>query len=99
MTPEQYQLIGGLYHEALERPIGERAAYLSQACAGDEDLRRQVEALLVAHEQAKEFLAAPDPSLVQSLSRGLPSERKTGVASGQQFAQYQALALIGAGGM
>ena len=99
MTPEQYQRIGGLYHEALERPVGERAAYLSQACAGDDELRGQVEALLIAHEQAREFLAAPDPSLLQGRTSGLPSERKTGGASGQQFGQYQALALIGAGGM
>ncbi len=99
MTPEQYQRMGGLYHEALERPVGERSAYLSEVCAGDDELRRQVEALLIAHEQAEEFLAAPDPSMLQDLPLGLPRERIMGGASGQQFGQYQTLSLIGAGGM
>ncbi len=36
-----------------------RAAYLEQACAGDRNLRQQVENLLCAHESAGDFLARP----------------------------------------
>jgi hypothetical protein len=36
-----------------------RSAYLDQACAGDAALRRQVEALLAAHERSGEFLDRP----------------------------------------
>src|SRR5262245_52880356 len=35
-----------LYHTALTRPIDERAAFLAEACAGDEALRREVESPL-----------------------------------------------------
>jgi WD40 repeat protein len=37
----------------------ERAAFLDEACAGDEPLRRQVERLLAAHAQADAFLERP----------------------------------------
>ena len=37
----------------------ERTAFLDAACAGDEQLRRQVERLLAAHAQADAFLERP----------------------------------------
>ena len=37
----------------------QRAAYLDQACADDPSLRKQVDALLVAHERSGEFLDVP----------------------------------------
>jgi eukaryotic-like serine/threonine-protein kinase len=37
----------------------ERAAYLDEACAGNEALRRRVEALLAAHPQVGQFLERP----------------------------------------
>ncbi len=36
-----------------------RAEYLNQACAGDEMLRKQVDALIAAHERSGEFLDVP----------------------------------------
>jgi eukaryotic-like serine/threonine-protein kinase len=40
-------------------PLQDRAAYLDQACGADPGLRRQVEELLRAHEQAGQFLKPP----------------------------------------
>src|SRR5262249_54422998 len=37
----------------------DRAAFLDEACAGDDELRRQVERLLAAHAQADAFLERP----------------------------------------
>src|SRR5262249_33245500 len=49
-----------IFFAALEKPTpDERAAYLTQACAGDETLRRRVEALLTAHPQVGHFLERP----------------------------------------
>jgi serine/threonine-protein kinase len=50
-----------VFNSALQMPPSERAAYLAKACAGDEELREQVEALLRAHEEAGGFLCPPDP--------------------------------------
>ena len=46
MTPERWQRVEELYHAAYARPIGERAAFLAEACRQDDALRRQVESLL-----------------------------------------------------
>jgi eukaryotic-like serine/threonine-protein kinase len=48
-----------VFVNALEYAGPDRAAYLDQACAGDEKMRRQVEELLTAHERSGEFLDAP----------------------------------------
>ncbi len=52
MKPERWQQIDQVLEAALERDRNEWAAFLDQACAGDEELRREVESLLRAHEQA-----------------------------------------------
>jgi hypothetical protein len=40
MKPERWQQLNQLFHAALERAAGERAAFLDGACNGDESLRR-----------------------------------------------------------
>lgn len=95
MTPEQYKRIGELYHAAMERSPGERSSYLREACAGDEELERKVQALLAAHDQAGEFLAAPDKALLD----GLRDDLKPIATFGQKFGQYEVVSLIGSGGM
>jgi tetratricopeptide (TPR) repeat protein len=52
-----------LFHRALEKPGGERAAFLEQACGGDDALRRRVEALLEAHDNPGSFLRHPPVAL------------------------------------
>lgn len=49
-----------IFAGALERQDpAERQVFLDQACAGDEKLRRRVEALLGSHEGASDFLRRP----------------------------------------
>ena len=48
-----------IFIAALKLPPAERAAFLDQVCAGDENLRRKVAALLAAHERAGDFLEKP----------------------------------------
>src|SRR5437867_3952445 len=48
-----------LFHLAREKPPAERAAFLDDACAGDEALRRRVEALLRAHDDPASLLDRP----------------------------------------
>jgi hypothetical protein len=46
-----------IFIAALDKPTeAERAAFLAEACAGDERLRRRVEALLRAHAEPDEIL-------------------------------------------
>ena len=48
-----------VFTEALKVPVQERASYLERVCAGDENLRRSVEALLRAHDRLGDFLEEP----------------------------------------
>ena len=48
-----------VFTEALEVPVQERATFLERVCAGDENLRRTVEALLRAHDRLGNFLEEP----------------------------------------
>jgi hypothetical protein len=61
-----------IFTEALQLPVVERAAFLERACAGDENLRTKVESLLLAHEQAGDFLEKPlleaEPQIGQDAS-------------------------------
>ncbi len=46
MTPERWHRTSQLYHAALARDESQRAAFLREACAGDEALRHEVASLL-----------------------------------------------------
>ena len=46
MDPARWQRIAHLYQSALDRDPRERSAFLAQASAGDDELRREVESLL-----------------------------------------------------
>ena len=56
MTPERWKQIDRLLELTLDQKASERADFLDKACAGDEELRREVEALLSAHAQAEALL-------------------------------------------
>jgi hypothetical protein len=56
MKPERWQKLDELFHAALGREPASRAAFLDEACAGDESLHKQVAALLKAHDKAGTFI-------------------------------------------
>ena len=59
MNAAQLQTVEEIFHAALELEPSEVAAFLDGKCAGDEALRREVEALLAAHREAGNFIGAP----------------------------------------
>ena len=63
MRPEQFALLKEILLAAAELPTSERDAYLSEACGGDQDLRKSVEAMLVHAEDTDDrwhVTMAPD---------------------------------------
>lgn len=95
MTPERWEQIGNLYEETRELAPGERTAFLDQACAGDEDLRREVESLFATQATVGDFIAQP----ALKDAAGLMTAEAPGALTGKRFGHYQILSLIGAGGM
>src|SRR6266550_8533733 len=81
---------------ALELRPAERAACLDRACAGDAALRRQVEELLHAHEQAEGFLEAPSAGFdfKRAVVVNVPLTEKPG----DKIGRYKLLQQIGEGG-
>jgi hypothetical protein len=51
--------LGKLFDAAIECKLAERAAFLHDAWAGDEALRRAVEALVAQHKDADSFMESP----------------------------------------
>ena len=80
---------------AWERDASERGDFLDQACAGDPELRSDVEALLASDENASEFLAAPAMQLGQRPVTEVSAE----YWAGRRLGPYQILREIGHGGM
>jgi WD40 repeat protein/serine/threonine protein kinase len=87
-----------LFHLALEKPASERAAFLEQACGGDDDLRRRVAALLHAHDNPGSFLGQP-PLAAGPLGGEAPAPATAGEVPGSRIGPYKLLQRIGEGGM
>ena len=99
MKPEHWQQIDKLFHSALERAPKERAAFLDQACAGDQQLRREVDALIAAHEQAGSFI---EELALEVEARSVAGEQSDSGAEsmvGKTVGHYRLIAALGSGGM
>jgi eukaryotic-like serine/threonine-protein kinase len=103
MKPERWQEIEELFHSALQREPGERAAFLNEACIGDPELGRQVQALLASLAEAGDFieqspLAGAISSVVQKSSDDASQETNL-LLKGRRIDHYEIQSLLGAGGM
>jgi serine/threonine protein kinase len=86
MTGERWQEIRTVLEAALQMDSEKRRAYLDQACASDQSLRREVESLLAADKQAQtDFLQSP-PLAIR-------------LGKGTRLGDYEIQSLLGAGGM
>jgi serine/threonine protein kinase len=92
MNAERSKKIDEILHAALDREPSSRAAFLAEACKEDDALRKEIEALLAAHE--KEY------NLFEN-STGEPAAQMVANADAYQgtIAQYKILKKIGKGGM
>jgi tetratricopeptide (TPR) repeat protein len=86
VTTERWDKVAEVLGEALSLPPEARGAYLDDACAGDPELRREVDSLVTRDERHGDLLDAPE-SLLSVL------------ATGARIGPYQLGRLIGAGGM
>src|SRR5262245_18480571 len=85
-----------IFLAALERTGSEeRTRYLDDACAGNLELRRQVEALLREHDGAGSFLENPAVEIAADLKSPAPAAERPGAVIGL----YKLLQQIGEGGM
>lgn len=94
MEGRRWAVVDSVLGAALERPLHEREAFVQQACADDEELRRDVESLLAHVRDAGDFLDAPARQL---LDIAAASGRHSLLPS--SFGPYRILEPLGSGGM
>jgi serine/threonine protein kinase len=94
MEAERWQQIERLFHSALRRAPNERAALLSEACAGDEELRREVESLLTEHVRGGSLLETAASDLAADWA-----QHQHQLAAAQTLGHFRILSLLGKGGM
>ncbi len=98
MTPERWQQVKTLLQETLERPPADRAAFLARASGSDQELVREVESLLSAHDEAGGFIETPALA-----PRGKPSGQDAPMDVptwvGRRVGPYLMVREIGHGGM
>src|SRR5262249_12423793 len=94
MSPDRWQQINQIFHDALESSEG-RDAYLARACAGDEELRREVASLLASHDETDDFVIERPGDTAAAMM----AEQKSRPLIGRTLGRYEIRALLGAGGM
>ena len=104
MSPERWQRIEELFDTVAEYPQGERAAYLTRLCGGDEALRREVLELLAhdTHDTMDDFLAEQIGDAAVSFTAESSDELAgdlAGELTGARIGPYRLTQLIGRGGM
>lgn len=86
MTPERWQQVKGVLHQALELAPDARSAFLDSACSTDHSLRREVESLLSSSDDVRSSF----------LNSGVA---RVTLTEGTRLGDYEVQSLLGSGGM
>jgi serine/threonine-protein kinase len=101
MKLDRWRQLESLYNKALEMDESRRVEFLREACAGDDELRHDVERLLAARPAAASFLEQPALQEVahEFAATAAPSHQGNQDWIGREIGNYQFVSLVGAGGM
>jgi Tol biopolymer transport system component len=95
MTPERWRRVEDILQAALMRADSERAAFLVHSCAGDDELRREVESLLAQQASTAGFLERP----AAAEAARIIGDAGASLLTGRRLGAYQLHERIGVGGM
>jgi eukaryotic-like serine/threonine-protein kinase len=95
MDPGRWKRVDRILQQALTRPPESVSSFLEDACAGDEELRREVESLIEHDRRAAEFIGAP----VFGSERAGDSRKTHPDFVGRTLLHYRIVEKIGEGGM
>jgi hypothetical protein len=93
--PDRYKRVKALCNEALDLASSERSAFLAAACAGDDQLRRDVESLVSHEESVEAFMIKP---AWQHVVKDMTEVQGEWLA-GRKLGRYQIHERLGQGGM
>jgi serine/threonine protein kinase len=92
LDPGRWKRIDEIFHAALDREHSVRAAFLNEACQGDDSLRKELERLIGCHEKESNLLDRPPSDLAAAFLIKKDTDIET-------ISHYQILRKIGRGGM
>ena len=95
MGDDRWSRIADHFHQAAHLPPAEQPAFLDSACAGDQELRREVESLLAADATK----AAIEGAAVAPAAEHLAQADEETDLIGKRIDRYLITGLIGKGGM
>ena len=100
MKPERWGKVESIFHKALAADESRRGSVIEESCAGDAELRREVESLLAHHSDSASFIEKPAFADEVNINRApsattAPRPDLKGVA----VVHYRILEEIGFGGM
>jgi eukaryotic-like serine/threonine-protein kinase len=95
VSEQQWQQAKAVFSKALEYPQPQREEFVEQACAGDANLRAEVESLLKSYDEAQSFMETPAIEAAAESLVGTPRHFEVG----QRVKHYEIIELIGEGGM
>src|SRR6267143_6890049 len=95
MNPKRWKEVEDVLQGALDRPPQERASFLDQACAGDEDLKKEASSLIGAYDEAGDFIE--QPAIAQDAHLLVGSDPENDI--GRDVGPYTIVERLGSGGM
>src|SRR5689334_7690839 len=95
MKPDRWIKIKEIFQAAMDRAPSERAGFVSDACAGDQELRKVVEALMSSDGRSGTFLDSP----AYEAAAEMLVRPKSELRPGESIAAYEILSFISRGGM
>ncbi len=88
-----------LFARAMERPPGERAAFVESAASGNDALRREVESLLGYHDRGERALESPPLRIADEVDAALRLEGGDEPSHPVSIGPYRIERSLGSGGM
>src|SRR6185295_16539220 len=95
MKPDRWQKVKQIFQAAMDRAPSERDVFVSDACAGDDELRQEVESLMSSDGRSGTFLDSP----AYEAAAEIIVDGKSGLKKGRTIGPFEVLSFISRGGM
>src|SRR5215468_1307530 len=98
INKDRWQQVESIYHAVLERDVDTRAAFLEEACQGDEELRSEVDSLLKFDGPAAKFIETPAIEL-EARAMAADEHSQADETAPEEIGPYRLVSILSHGSM